>query len=101
MVSIADLHQHSVVLDPCAGIGTINIRAALQSHYGIGGELLPSLFEDQAPYFLDCNRKFQGIHHRKGSGATDMAGWDATMLPMRDSIIDAVISDIPFGKCIW
>ena len=30
-----------------------------------------------------------------------MAGWDATMLPIRESIVDAVISDIPFGKTFF
>lgn len=59
---------------------------------------MPSLFEEHAPYFLDCNGKF---HHSQSRGAVDMNGWDATMLPLRDSFVDAVISDIPFGqKCL-
>eukprot|EP00804_Cyclotella_cryptica_P016691 CCRYP_002004-RC/>CCRYP_002004-RC protein AED:0.33 eAED:0.33 QI:0/0.25/0/1/0/0.2/5/0/628 len=84
--------------DPCAGIGTVTIRASLQSHFGLGGDILPALFQEQAPYFHQCNRKFQRRQYR---GAADMAGWDATMLPIRESFVDAVISDIPFGqKCL-
>ena len=98
LISISNLPPHCIILDPCAGIGTINIRASLQGHYGIGGEVVPTLFQEHAPYFLDCNRKlFQSVLR----GAVDMHGWDATMLPLRDSFVDAVISDIPFGqKCL-
>eukprot|EP00804_Cyclotella_cryptica_P016692 CCRYP_002004-RA/>CCRYP_002004-RA protein AED:0.27 eAED:0.27 QI:403/0.33/0.25/1/0/0/4/0/698 len=98
LISIANLPRHSVILDPCAGIGTVTIRASLQSHFGLGGDILPALFQEQAPYFHQCNRKFQRRQYR---GAADMAGWDATMLPIRESFVDAVISDIPFGqKCL-
>lgn len=98
LINIADLASHSIVLDPCAGIGTINIRASLQSHYGLGGELVHSLFQVHAPYFLECNKKFQQLQRK---GVVDMAGWDATMMPLRDSFVDAVISDIPFGTLRW
>ena len=86
---------HSIILDPCAGIGTINIRASFFQHYGLGGEIVTSLFEEHAPYFLSCNSKFS---HPKSRGVVDMAGWDATMLPLRSSLVDAVVSDIPFGQ---
>lgn len=98
MICVADLPRHSVILDPCAGIGTITIRASLQSHFGLGGDILPALFQGQAPYFHECNRKFQ---QRQCRGVADMAGWDATMLPMRESIVDAVVSDIPFGTSVF
>lgn len=88
------LYSPTTKKDPCAGIGTINIRASLQAHYGIGGEIVPSLFQEHAPYFLDCNRIFQNSQRR---GVVDMNGWDATMLPLRDSFVDAIVSDIPFG----
>jgi tRNA G10 N-methylase Trm11 len=94
LISIADLPPHSIILDPCAGIGTINIRASFQGHFGLGGEILPKLFEDHVPYFLECNKKFQ---QKLSRGAADMTGWDATMLPLREAFVDAVVSDIPFG----
>lgn len=107
LIDVANLPRNSVVLDPCAGIGTVNIRATLQSHYGIGGELSPSLFWNKAPYFFDCNRQYRQLaqgdklaSNGRCQRGSDMAGWDATLLPLRDSFVDAVISDIPFGEIL-
>ena len=102
LIHIANPSPNSIVLDPCAGIGTIPLRASLRSHYGLGGELSPHLFWDAAPHFFNSHHHYrqctQNDNDIKNNRIAEMAGWDATMLPLRDSFVDIVISDIPFGQ---
>ena len=97
LINIANPLPHSVILDPCAGIGTIPLRSGSFSHYGLGGEVSQPIFWNAAPHFVKCNQMI----NCNGRQISDLAGWDATILPLRDSFVDAVISDIPFGqKCM-
>ncbi|KAL7471251.1 hypothetical protein ACHAXS_011558 [Conticribra weissflogii] len=96
LIDVASPSPHSVILDPCAGIGTIPLRSSIRSHYSIGGELSEALFSHFVPQFIECHKK-----SNKSSQVADLAGWDATLLPLRDSFVDVIISDIPFGqKCL-
>lgn len=96
MINVANPSPNSVILDPCAGIGTIPLRSSIQSHYSLGGELSESLFSQFVPQFIECHKK-----SNKSSLVADILGWDATILPLRDSFVDVIISDIPFGqKCL-
>jgi len=96
MIHVANPSPHSVILDPCAGIGTIPLRSSIKSHYSLGGELSESLFSQFVPQFIECHKK-----SNKSSRVADLLGWDATILPLRDSFVDVIISDIPFGqKCL-
>jgi Putative RNA methylase family UPF0020 len=110
LLHLARIQVSDVVLDPCAGIGTIPIEAAIQSPAGLslGGDvaMMEREVRDVAvEYSCQARKKIRaGSKTEKcspGGGAAEMLAWDATNLPVRPQSIDVVISDLPFGrKCM-
>jgi hypothetical protein len=80
-----------VVVDGCAGKGTIPFEAAIApTGYGIGGEFEVESVRAMAEYYADHrNATVSGLQ------------WDARRLPLRDHIADSYVADLPFGvKCM-
>ena len=118
LLQTADLQECDMVLDPCAGVGTIPVEAECfcrridgwrsrgQNHdkpyLSIGGDLILN------------NPKYTtvaGVMETKSRGKTVVDGttehlksssllvaWDAAHLPVRTSSVDVVVSDLPFGQ---
>jgi hypothetical protein len=93
-----------VVLDPCAGIGTVPAEALFAGAapaVAIGGDLVlhPELLGSVAAGYLsqgrDCHRRW---HPGARSTAVELLGADASWLPFRDEVVDAIVSDLPFGQ---
>jgi hypothetical protein len=85
-----------VVLDPCAGIGTIPMEVP-PGVVGIGGDLIlnTSALQPVAAEYSRQMRQFNSCNK------SSLLAWDATSLPLRTSCVDAVVSDLPFGqKCL-
>jgi hypothetical protein len=90
---LVDLSPGDVVLDPCAGIGTIPLEVP-NSVVGIGGDLIlnNTMYRSLA---ADYTRQMQ---QHDSSSRSDLLAWDAALLPLRTSCVDAVVSDLPFGQ---
>lgn len=89
LLEIANVEKGDVVLDPCAGIGTIPLYT--KNGVGLGGDLsLTSA--TYATVVKEYIRKFSPNPN------TNVCAWDAGALPIRTASIDVVVSDLPFGK---
>ena len=97
---MANLEPGDIVLDPCAGIGTIPLLVATTtastsgaSVVSLGGDLC---LGSHSPLMAVGTEYVQAIgRSRTKSG---LLAWDATILPLRSSFVDAVVSDLPFGQ---
>ena len=96
LVQYADLKPNSVVLDCMSGVGTIPIEASALFHdvYSLGGEIDVRVAIPQA-----CRNvaNYQSYVSEKHGLAPDLCVWDVARLPLRSSVVDAVIVDLPFG----
>lgn len=86
LLHLAQIQPGDVVLDPCAGIGTIPLYTR---GVGIGGDV--SLTN---PELAEIATTYQKAHTKPGR----LLAWDATWLPIRSQSIDVVVSDLPFGQ---
>lgn len=95
LLHLADLKKPgSIVLDPCVGIGTIAHECAYYKYVGLGGDIVltPSLLAPQAVTYSTA------IRNEQHQVAATLVAWDAANLPIRTGIVDAVVSDLPFGR---
>ena len=100
LVHLANPQKGDILVDVCAGLGTIPIEAALsnRSVVGLGGEISPYLDGIMSEYASEARRLSSSLSLH---GASDICLWDATLLSYRDSCADLIISDLPFGqKCM-
>eukprot|EP00978_Attheya_sp_CCMP212_P008286 scaffold19457_cov49-Attheya_sp.AAC.2 len=100
LIHMAQLQPGDIVLDPCAGMGTIPLEASFQTHIvGFGGDVyLPNSLVSSYSHQI---RQFQDTTTSTCKGVGEMMQWDAALLPFRDGFVDAIISDLPFGqKCL-
>eukprot|EP00547_Thalassionema_nitzschioides_P008688 CAMPEP_0194229600 /NCGR_PEP_ID=MMETSP0156-20130528/43976_1 /TAXON_ID=33649 /ORGANISM="Thalassionema nitzschioides, Strain L26-B" /LENGTH=487 /DNA_ID=CAMNT_0038962155 /DNA_START=33 /DNA_END=1492 /DNA_ORIENTATION=+ len=91
---LADIQRGEIVLDPCAGIGTIPFHVG-SNGIGLGGDIClePQSNNVETKASLEYIQKF-GPQNRN----TNICAWDAGSLPIRTASIDVVVSDLPFGK---
>mmetsp|Transcript_3795 Transcript_3795/g.7069 ORF Transcript_3795/g.7069 Transcript_3795/m.7069 type:complete len:596 (-) Transcript_3795:50-1837(-) len=90
-----------VLVDVCAGIGTLPVEAHLTNGgvLGIGGDLALDVtgpLHGLAAQYLTAVRSWRETSSCRG--ASDLHRWDATMLPLRDATADIIVSDLPFGQ---
>ncbi|CAL4122886.1 unnamed protein product, partial [Meganyctiphanes norvegica] len=93
LVRLAAPKAGEILLDPMCGGATIPMEGSLtyKQTFHLGGD----------NFFKAVIRSRENITHleRKGEKMpVDVAGWDATRLPIRDQCVDVVVSDLPFGK---
>ncbi|MGN6412939.1 TRM11 family SAM-dependent methyltransferase [Flexivirga sp.] len=91
LLRLAKLSTGDVLLDPCAGVGTVPIVDALLR----GGPA----------YSIDRDPEATRLAHENAANlsvgqAVSVLKADATDLPLDDGSIDRVVSDLPFGKRI-
>ena len=105
LLNLAKVQPGDVVLDPCGGLGTLPVEAALGSVpcVGLGGDvaLRNANFTSMAKKYLKGVKKITSSKSSAGSGAANFTAWDAALLPIRDGSVDCIVSDLPFGsKCL-
>ncbi len=111
MLLLADIRPHDIVLDCCAGVGTIPIEASTQwQSVGYSAEYdedavaacqenvlhaIKRVKESRITGALQCTRYEQA---RCPVGET--IRWDCRHMAFRSGTIDKVVTDLPFGiKC--
>ena len=114
LLHMAKIQPGDVVLDPCAGIGTIPLEA--DEYYfssssssnninissraiGLGGDLVldhPQIASAANGLASAKNNSAQSSSSSKT--ACYLAAWDAAHLPIRRAAIDVIVSDLPFGQ---
>jgi Putative RNA methylase family UPF0020 len=104
LLHLAQLKGGEVLLDPCAGIGTIPMETMFLDNavpvVAMGGDLV---LKPQAlgPVNTDYTSEARGLLRTKNSGrqsASEFLGLDAGYLPFRDETFDVIVSDLPFGQ---
>ena len=105
LLHLAKPQTGDVVLDPCGGLGTLPVEAALGSVpcVGLGGDvaLRNDNFVRLATKYLKGVQQITTSKRSAGSSAVNFTAWDAALLPIRDGSVDCIISDLPFGsKCL-
>ena len=113
LLHMAQLQDGDVVLDPCVGIGTIVLECLhlQQPKYltAMGGDLeLADSLRTTASTYVARTRAFlaqqQHHHHQHQEQHSSfcnhigLCAWDATTLPLATASVDAVVSDLPFGR---
>jgi 23S rRNA G2445 N2-methylase RlmL len=88
MVRLAEVQAGQSVLDPCCGSGTILLEAAAMGADASGGD-----FDAQAVQDTRANMRTVDAHLR-------VEHWDARRLPLEDANVDAVVSNLPWGRQI-
>lgn len=105
LLHLAKIQPGDVVLDPCGGLGTLPVEAALGSVpcVGLGGDvaLQNDNFACLVTKYLKGVQQILSSKSSAGSGAVNFTAWDAALLPIRNGSVDCIISDLPFGsKCL-
>eukprot|EP00980_Cylindrotheca_fusiformis_P008914 scaffold1900_cov123-Cylindrotheca_fusiformis.AAC.40 len=105
LLELANVQHGDLVVDPCSGIGTIPVEA--EGYFpvrsiGIGGDIvLDHASICSAVCAMESIAK-QQQQQSSGAGTKDSSqlsvAWDAAMVPLRTGIVDAVVSDLPFGQ---
>ncbi|CAB9514005.1 THUMP domain-containing protein 3 [Seminavis robusta] len=100
----APLEPGDVVLDPCAGVGTIPMEVLFQEQdaIAVGGDIaLTGLGGVAAEYSTRAHALRRERYPSHSARYADQMAWDATCLPLRDATVDVLVSDLPFGvQCL-
>lgn len=86
LVKLANLSPGQSLLDPFCGSGTILVEAALMGAAAQGGDSDAAAVEHAR-----TNLKEAGV-------SLDVQQWDARKLPLGDSSIDRIVSNLPWGR---
>ncbi|KAH9135726.1 hypothetical protein AeRB84_018942 [Aphanomyces euteiches] len=90
LTRIAHIEPGHFVVDPMCGCGTIPEVTARYNHvYCIAGDFAPAAIERSAFNLNILDKKNILI---------DVVQWDARRLPLRSHLVDALVTDMPFGK---
>ena len=88
MLRLGQLHADQCVLDPFCGAGTILIEAALLGGQASGGDHDPAALS-----FAQLNASTAAVD-------IGLQHWDARQLPLDNSSIDCIVSNLPWGRQI-
>eukprot|EP00903_Cladosiphon_okamuranus_P006217 g6110.t2 len=98
MLCLAEPAAGDVVVDCMCGVGTIPLLGAswFPNVFMFGGEV----DETAIDHLRRNNRavRHSGTGSVGATGAAATCAWDAQCLPLRDSSVDAMVVDMPFGK---
>lgn len=102
LLHVAKIEPGDVVLDPCAGVGTIPVEVMFHKPgaVGFGGDLVLTP-EAVGPIASSNEQEAQNLKktmHPTSAPCSNLMAWDATCLPLRSASIDVVVSDLPFGQ---
>ncbi|CAD6191910.1 unnamed protein product [Caenorhabditis auriculariae] len=97
MVALAKTKPDDIVLDPLCGGGSIPLEGSLAfpDRVFFGG--------DNHPLALERCRENHDYNKKKlanTSSTVNFFQWDAAALPLKDDSVDAIVTDLPFGKKI-
>ncbi|MDQ2850331.1 MAG: methyltransferase domain-containing protein [Actinomycetota bacterium] len=92
LLRLAKCAPQDVLLDPCAGVGTVPIVDAISRRDGRG---IAVELQAHAVELAGSN-----IADRDLAGRIDLVHGDATNLELTDQSVDRVVTDLPFGKRI-
>jgi hypothetical protein len=92
LMHLAQVQRGDLVLDPCAGIGTIPMQVP-HGAVGISGDLVLT-DSGLAPLAINYVQAF-AVDRKKNA---NLVAWDASWLPLHSNSVDVVVSDLPFGQ---
>ncbi|XP_076375962.1 tRNA (guanine(6)-N(2))-methyltransferase THUMP3 [Megalopta genalis] len=90
LLQLAQPKLGEIIIDPMCGGGSIPIEATLvySQSYVIGGD----------NHIKAVTRTKSNIDASASEYKIDLISWNAAHLPLKDSSVDIVVSDMPFGK---
>ena len=90
LLRLAHPNPGDIITDPMCGGGSIPIEATLvyTKSYVIGGDNHPKAIDRTKSNVDTCTTKSK----------IDLVHWNVQQLPLKDSCVDIVITDMPFGK---
>lgn len=114
MAMFANIKPYEIVLDPMCGTGTIPIEISVQypGCFAFGGDISTEAITRSAKNTEYAN-SIEAIKHRNFGLITNdeelktilkpifpvnIIKWDIKSIPIRDSCVDVIISDMPFGR---
>lgn len=111
LLQMANLQPYDIVMDPCAGVGTIPVEAeyyqnSFETSLSCGNTNHPSKFLGIGGDVVLNNPKYTTIAGimenakttKQHIGSSLLVAWDASHLPVRTASIDVTASDLPFGQ---
>jgi 23S rRNA G2445 N2-methylase RlmL len=88
LLCLVEAGPGSRVLDLCCGVGTVPIEAALGGAMAHGGDS-----DLAAVAAARVNAQSAGV-------AVQILSWDAQALPMADTSVDRIVSNLPWGRAV-
>ena len=90
LLRLANPNPGDIIIDPMCGGGSIPIEAALvySQSYVIGGDNHPKAIA----------RAKSNIDGSAARCKVDLVHWSVSQLPFKDSYVDIVVTDMPFGR---
>ncbi|PVD24519.1 hypothetical protein C0Q70_15002 [Pomacea canaliculata] len=100
MLRMCKIRDGHIVCDPMCGTGSISIQGSLAwpKTFQLCGENHPKALEKVSLNTQALNLK--RTSRNQGTLKTDALRWDACHLPIRDSMVDIFVTDLPFGNRI-
>lgn len=111
LLHMADLQDGDVVVDPCVGIGTVVLECLHMRQpsclVAMGGDLeLKDTLRTTAADYAQQTRQWlaatappqEGRRPTTSTTVASLFAWDATALPLSQASVDAIVSDLPFGR---
>eukprot|EP00794_Sanderia_malayensis_P020106 gene20106-22077_t len=103
LLKLAGVKTGDIVCDPMCGTAAISLEGvtSFPSTYQIGGENHSEGCENARKNFENMEKSFGEMKDlRDFSFPHSIIQWDARRIPLRDSLVDVVVCDMPFGKRI-
>uniref|UniRef100_A0A8D0HJ07 THUMP domain 3 tRNA guanosine methyltransferase n=1 Tax=Sphenodon punctatus TaxID=8508 RepID=A0A8D0HJ07_SPHPU len=103
MLRLCDPQPADIIVDPMCGTGAIPIEGATEwlSCYHIAGDNNPQAVKRAANNIYSLLKKNQSKESSVPWGIPiDTIQWDICNIPLRTGSVDAIVTDMPFGKRI-
>uniref|UniRef100_A0A5S6R132 THUMP domain-containing protein n=1 Tax=Trichuris muris TaxID=70415 RepID=A0A5S6R132_TRIMR len=93
LLRLCKLQDNEIVCDPLCGCGSIVLEAA--SCWPNCQYLVGDISEQSVNM---CCKNISSLQSSSGTVNIQLFHWDARHLPLRDSSVDCIITDLPYGK---
>ncbi|XP_048346323.1 tRNA (guanine(6)-N2)-methyltransferase THUMP3 [Sphaerodactylus townsendi] len=102
MLRLCDPQPADIIIDPMCGTGAIPIEGAAEwpNCFHIAGDNNPQAVKRTANNILSLLKQIQSKESLSDSKPIDSIQWDICNLPLRTGSVDAIVTDMPFGKRI-
>ncbi|XP_043934575.1 THUMP domain-containing protein 3 [Protopterus annectens] len=100
MLRLCNPQPADIIIDPMCGTGAIPIEGAMEwpNSFHLAGDNNGMAVNRAANNFFSIQKKRQDKGRISCGIAADVAQWDICNIPLKTGSVDAIVTDMPFGK---